>query len=45
MGSGFVVSHLPDGSWSAPAFFKWHAAGGGLTLGDSTEPRMRACLC
>lgn len=35
MGSGFVVSHLPDGSWSAPAFFKWHAAGGGLTLGVS----------
>lgn len=35
MGSGFVVAHLPDGSWSAPAFFKWHAAGGGLTLGVS----------
>lgn len=33
VGSGFVVSHLRDGSWSAPAFFKWHAAGGGLTLG------------
>jgi lipid-binding SYLF domain-containing protein len=35
MGSGFVVSHLPDGAWSAPAFFKWHAAGGGLTFGVS----------
>lgn len=35
MGSGFVISHLPDGSWSAPVFIKWHAAGGGITLGVS----------
>lgn len=35
MGAGFVVSHLPDGNWSAPVFIKWHAAGGGLTLGVS----------
>jgi lipid-binding SYLF domain-containing protein len=33
VGSGFVVAHLPNGDWSAPAFFKWHAAGGGITLG------------
>jgi lipid-binding SYLF domain-containing protein len=35
VGSGFVVAHLPNGDWSAPAFFKWHAAGGGITLGIS----------
>lgn len=34
-GAGFVIAHLPDGSWSAPAFFTWTAAGGGLTLGVS----------
>lgn len=28
-----MVAHLPNGDWSAPAFFKWHAAGGGITLG------------
>ena len=36
VGSGFVVAHLPNGDWSAPAFFKWHAAGGGITLGART---------
>lgn len=35
VGSGFVIAHQPDGNWSAPAFFKWHAAGGGFTLGIS----------
>jgi lipid-binding SYLF domain-containing protein len=24
MGAGFVIAHLPDGAWSAPAFFQWH---------------------
>eukprot|EP00891_Asterochloris_glomerata_P000906 jgi/Astpho2/906/Aster-x0461 len=34
-GSGFIVGKTPDGAWSGPSFFDWHAAGGGLTLGVS----------
>jgi hypothetical protein len=42
VGSGFVVAHLPNGDWSAPAFFKWHAAGGGITLGARM---LTSCCC